>query len=101
MAKACSNDLCERVAASVTSGCSCRETAKLFGVSVASAVKWARRLRATGSAAARPVGRAQPRKREAEREWLLARLETKPDLTIHALAAELAGRGVVAHHVSV
>lgn len=101
MAKAYSNDLRERVAASVTGGRSCRETAKLFEVSVASAVKWAQRLRATGSAAARPLGRAQPRKLAGEREWLLARLEAKPDLTIRALAAELAERGVTAHHVSV
>ena len=99
--KAYSNDLRERVAASVTGGRSCRETATLFGVSAASAVKWAPRLRATGSAASKPLGRSQPRKLEAERGWLLARLEAKPDLTIRALAAELAARGVVAHHVSV
>ena len=101
MTKAYSNDLRERVAKSVIGGRSCRETAKLFGVSVASAVKWAQRLRATGSAASRPPGRAQPRKLAAERDWILTRLAAKPDLTLRALAAELAQRGVVAHHVSV
>jgi transposase len=30
-----------------------------------------------------------------EAKWLLARLEEKPDLTLHALRAELAERGVV------
>ena len=57
MPRAYSNDLRERVAASVVGGRSCRETAALFGVSVASAVKWSQRLRATGSAAAKPLGR--------------------------------------------
>ncbi len=51
MARPYSNDLRERVAASVVGGRSARETARLFGVSVASAVKWSQRLRATGSAA--------------------------------------------------
>jgi transposase len=50
MVRAYSNDLRERVAASVLGGRSCRETAALFGVSAASAVKWSQRLRATGSA---------------------------------------------------
>jgi len=39
MARAYSNDLRERVAASVSGGRSCREAAVLFGVSVASVVK--------------------------------------------------------------
>ena len=60
MARAYSNDLRERVARSVIDGRSCRETARLFGVSVASAVKWSQRLRATGSAGAKPAGRRQP-----------------------------------------
>jgi hypothetical protein len=30
-----------------------------------------------------------------EREWLLARLAEQPDLTVRALATELAGRGIV------
>ena len=30
-----------------------------------------------------------------ERDWLLARLAEKPDLTLHALLAELGERGVV------
>ena len=29
-----------------------------------------------------------------ERDWLLARIEKKPDLTLRAIQAELAGRGV-------
>lgn len=99
--RAYSNDLRERVAASVLGGRTCRATAELFGVSVASAVKWSQRLRATGSAAAKPMGRQQPRSLAAERDWLLARLEAKPDLTLRALVAELGERGVLTSYGSV
>jgi putative transposase len=33
---------------------------------------------------------------EGEREWVLARIAEKPDLTLRALAAELSDRGVKA-----
>lgn len=101
MVRAYSDDLRERVAASVLSGRSCRETAKLFGVSVASAVKWSQRLRATGSAAAKPLGRKQPRSLAAERDWLLERLASQPDVTLRALVAELGERGVMTSYGSV
>ena len=101
MVRAYSDDLRERVSSSVASGRSCRATAALFGVSVASAVKWSQRLRATGSAAARPMGRAQPRSLAAERDWLLARLAQVPDLTLRALVAELRERGVMTSYGSV
>lgn len=56
MARPYSNDLRERAPAAVVSGRSCREVASLFGVSVASVVKWLQRQRATRSAASRPMG---------------------------------------------
>ncbi len=68
MGRAYTDDLRKRVAASVLGGRACRATAALFGVSVASAVKWSQRHRATGSAAARPLGRKQPRSLASERE---------------------------------
>lgn len=101
MTRAYSDDLRERVARSVVGGRSCRETARLFGVSVASAVKWSQRLRATGTAAARSSGRKQPRSLAAERDWLLGRLAAKPDLTLRALVAELRERGVMTSYGSV
>ena len=82
MAKAYSKDLRARVAGSVLDGRSVRETAELFGVSVASAVKWSQRLRQTGSAAARRPDRRRPRSLAGERDWLVARLEAVPDLTL-------------------
>ena len=36
-----------------------------------------------------------------EREWLLARLAEKPDLTLRAVVAELVGRGVPASYGAV
>lgn len=93
MVKAYSNDLRERVAQSVLSGRTVRETAQLFGVSVASAVKWSQRLRETGTAASRPRGGRRPRILAGEQAWILARMAEQPDLTMRALALELRERG--------
>lgn|SRR5690606_34533805 len=101
MARPYSNDLRERVAASVVGGRSVRATAQLFGVSVASAVRWSQRLRASGTAASRPMGRKQERSLAGEREWLLGRLEAVPDLTLRGLVAELRERGVMTSYGSV
>ena len=101
MARPYSRDLRERVVASVASGRSCRATALLFGVSVASVVKWAQRHRATGSAAAKPMGGSRRRVLAGERDWLLDRIATKPDLTLRALVVDLAERGVKASYGAV
>jgi transposase len=101
MARAYSNDLRERVAASVTGGRSCQETARLFGVSVASVVRWSQRLRTTGSAAVKPIGRRRPRTLAAHRDWLLGRLAAKADVTLRGLVAELGELGVVTSYGSV
>src|SRR5215472_12035005 len=86
MARPYSRDLRDRVVASVASGRTCRATAALFGVSVASAAKpmGGRRLQLTG-----------------ERAWLLARIAEKPDLTLRAVMAELAERGTPASYGAV
>jgi transposase len=72
-----------------------------FGVSAASAVKWTQRFRLSGSAAARPVGGRKPFVLVGEREWLLRRIAEAPDLTLRALQAELAERGVSASYHAV
>jgi transposase len=82
-------------------GRTCRETARLSGVSVATAVKWSQRLRATGTAGAKRQGRKQPRSLAAERTWLLERLEDTPDVTLRRLVVELSERGVVTSYGSV
>ena len=101
MARAYSLDLRERVVAAVAGGESCRAVAATFKVSVASVVKWSQRFRATGSAAADKVGGRRPYALAGEREWLLARLAEQPDLTLRAIGAELAARGVKVSHFAV
>ena len=101
MARAYSLDLRERVVSAVADGQSCRTVAGRFGVSVASVVKWSQRFRSTGSAAARPMGGRRPYALERERNWLLARIGEAPDLTLRALAVELAARGVLVSHYAV
>ena len=93
MARPYSQDLRERVVSSVASGRTCRVTAALFGVSVASVVKWSQRWRASGSAAAKQMGGWRQLRLQREREWLLARIVEKPDLTLRAVVAELAEPG--------
>lgn len=100
MARAYSNDLRERVAAAAAKR-PCREVASLFGVSVASVVKWSQRLRRTGTAAAKPPGSVPGRSRLLpHRAWLLERIKV-PGMTTRALAVELGERGVVADHVAI
>jgi len=94
-------DLRERVVARVEAGDSCRMVAARFGVSVASVVKWSQRKRQTGSAAAKPMGGRRPFALASERAWLLARLEAKADITLRALLAELAERGITVSYYAV
>lgn len=101
MARAYSNDLRERVARAVATGRSCREVSALFDVSVASVVKWSQRYRATGSAAVKPMGGHRRRLLEPHRALVIARLKAVPDLTIKALVAELAERGITTSASSV
>lgn len=101
MVRPYSLDLRERVVAAVQGGRSCRAVADTFGVSAATVVKWSQRFRATGSAAAKPMGGKRPYALESERDWLLARIREVPDLTLRALAAELARRGIMVSHYAV
>jgi transposase len=94
MARAYSLDLRERVVAAVAAGQSCRSVAKTFMVSVASVVKWSQRQRVVSPAALK-MGGHRPYLVARERDWVLARIAEKPDLTLRALLRELADRGLV------
>jgi transposase len=61
-------------------------------VSVASVVKWSQRQRVVGSPAALKMGGRRPYLVARERDWVLARIAEKPDLTLRALLRELADR---------
>ena len=91
-----SMDLRERLVAAVEAGESRRSAARRYGVSPSAAVKWLARSRAVGSPAPKRMGGYRRPVLDGERAWLLARLAEKPDLTIRAVAAELADRGVKA-----
>lgn len=90
MARPYSLDLRERVVAQVSGGMSCQEAAELNNIVPSTVVKWTQRQRLTGSPAAKPMGGKRPYLLEDERDWLLARIREKPDLTLHALLDELA-----------
>ena len=93
-----SQDLRDRVVASVTGGRSRRAAAKIFSVSVATVVRWSQRFETTGSARALAMGGRRPHRLAGRRDWLLARIAEKPDLTLRALLAELAADGVKVSH---
>ena len=101
MSRPYSLDLRERVVGAVAAGESCRSVAKRYEVSIASVVKWSQRFRATGSAAAKRMGGHRPLALADERAWLLARIAASPDLTLRALLAELADRGVIVSYYAV
>ena len=101
MARPYSLDLRERVVAAVESGRRVREVALTFEVSVSSVVKWSQRYRRTGSAAAKAMGGRRPFALAAHREWVLGRLSAQPDITVRALAAALAERGIVVSNYAV
>ena len=87
-------DLRERVVARVAAGEPVRSVAAAFDVSVSSVVKWSQRWRATGSAAAKPMGGKRRDVMSPARDYVLARLEEEPSLALRALQAELADKGI-------
>jgi transposase len=98
MARPYSVDLRQR-AVSAAESAPVRAAGARFGVSASAVVKWGQRLSATGDVGPSPVGGSKPRVLVGERDWLLARIAEKPDLTLRAIMAELAERGtVVSYH---
>ncbi len=101
MGRPYSLDLRERVVAAIGAGMSCRQAAEQFDVSPATAIRWAQRVRTTGSPAALPMGGKRPFSLEKERPWVLARLAEKPDITLRALLAEVRARGIEVSYYAV
>src|SRR6202040_2970167 len=101
MVRPYSEDLRVRVVGFVEASHSRREAAKLFEVSVASVVRWSQHKRSSGSVAAKPMGgRHQRRSLAMQRDWMLARIAEKPDLTLRELVAELQERSVATSYGS-
>ena len=89
MGKSLSLDIRERVAALVDDGLSCREAARRLRISAASAVRIMQRRRLTGGVNAAPQGRPRHSKLDAVSDWLKARVEAEPDITMPELADRL------------
>jgi len=88
-----SSDLRQRAIALVEAGQSRRAVARLLAIGKATVILWVKDYRATGKQAAKPMGGRRRFALLAERDWLLARIASAPDLTGQALRAELAERG--------
>jgi transposase len=90
MASAYSQDLRDRVIDAVAKeGMSRRAAARRFGVSDSAAVKWLQRYE--GSGHRKPVGTGghRPSKLKPHRDFIVAALRDKPDLTLEALGQRL------------
>nr|WP_256869026.1 helix-turn-helix domain-containing protein [Sphingobium lactosutens] len=90
MTKSISEDLRFRVIAAVDGGLSRRAAAERFGVAAASAVRWVREWRETGSTRAKPQGGdMRSRRIEAYRDVILGAIEEQVDITLVELAEML------------
>jgi len=75
------------------SGHSRHEAAAHFGVSVSSAIKWVVAYLARGEIAPKPLGGRRFSKLDPHRAFLIASVETQPDITMPELATALASKG--------
>jgi transposase len=94
MVKPYSSDLRDRFSRLFDKGMAARAAARHLDLSESTGVKWGHQLRTTGRLIARPMGGDHRSKLTDEREWLLARVKEKDDLTLEQFRAELAERGV-------
>ena len=91
-----SQDLRVRFCRALDRGMSARAAARMLEVSAATGVRWAQAWRTRGSTQPGKVGGHLRPLLESEREWLVARIEQKKDLTLYELLVELRDeRGVV------
>ena len=90
MAKPLSEDLRVRVIRAVEGGMSRRAAAERFGISPASAVRFVRAWRESGTKSAkRQGGDRRSHRIEAHRAFILSAVEAKPDLTLEEIAGML------------
>jgi transposase len=91
MPAAYSLDLRERVVDTVEEGASRRGAAGVFKVSVSTAIRWTKRLTATGSCAPLPSGGDHRSKAvEQHNDWLLTLVGEEPDATLAEIQTRLA-----------
>ena len=97
MVQAYSLDLRERVIGFVATGGSARGAAQHFGIGVATAIRWVREWRRTGSYEPAAFGKPPGSKLDAHERFLLGLIEEGPDITLEEMRQRLAEeRGVSA-----
>ena len=102
MAKPLSVDLRERAMVRLEAGETSYAVAAILKVSVSSVIKWAQRKRRTGSVAPGKMGGNRPLAIiGVHREWVRAQVDSRAHITLEALAAGLAARGLKVHPASV
>lgn len=90
MARALSVDLRQRVVDAVAQGMSRRRAAARFGVSVASAIRWAAQQNTTGTVAPKKQGGDRRSDRiEKEADLIRGEVAKTPDITLGELQAKL------------
>lgn len=91
MGKPYSLDLRDRICAYVAKGHSARAAGRVFGVSAATAVRFAAEYRTRGAIFAKPQGRPPGRfgKLAPHLDFLLDIVRAEPDITLKELAAAL------------
>jgi transposase len=89
------------VIARIEDGESRTAAAAHYAISAPTAIRWAQRKRDTGEITAKRMGGNRPFTLAPHREWLLARIAEKPDLTLRAIVAELIERGIAATYGNV
>ncbi len=87
MARSYSQDLRDRVIDAVLDdGLSRRAAARRFGICYSTAIRWLDAVTRDGRWHSAGTGGHRPLKLAPERDWLLAEIERRPDLTLEALA---------------
>ena len=95
MGRPLSMDLRARVVDAIGAGMSRRAAATRFGISAATAVRWAALVRDRGSAVPRAQGGdMRSRTTEVHASRILAAYEATPDITLSELRESLAGEGI-------
>jgi transposase len=89
-----SNDLRVRLVRAAQKGRSARSQAGVFEVSPSTAVKWVKAFRSEGRIEAKPHGGGRRSPLLSHCDWLKARVEEEPDITLMELCAGLLERGV-------
>ena len=84
-----SNDLRVRVIRVVEKGAAARAAARQFEIGDSTAIRWVKRWKETGNAAAQPRLRRRRSPLEQHDQWLLELVRREPDLTLEEIRFRL------------